>query len=121
MKTRWTEANAANDRRFVIPALICGVPLAMPFAAHARQYRGTITGSVTDLAGAAIAGTAVTAQNTVTNATYKAITSKQGVYSFPHLPVGVYEIHVKQGSFREFLAKGAEVHISTANGSQRQA
>jgi len=100
---------------FVIRALMCVLLLvaAIPFAAHAQQYSGTITGTVTDPTGAAIAGAAVTARNTGTNAAYNTTSSEQGVYSFAQLPVGTYEIAVKQGSFKEFVAKGVEVHVST--------
>ncbi len=121
MKTRFAEADLASDRRFAIPALICGVPLTIPFAAHAEKYSGTITGSVTDPDGTAIAGAAVTAKNTGTNATYDTTTSKRGVYSFVQLPVGVYEIHVRQRSFREFIAKRVQVHLSTLNGGEGHA
>lgn len=92
---------------FAVLLLLC-VP-----AAFAQQYSGTITGTVTDPSGAAIAGATVTATNTGTNAVYSATTSDQGVYTIAQLPVGTYNVHVKQSSFKEFVSKGAEVHTST--------
>ncbi len=56
----------------------------------------------------------MTATNVGTNASYSTTTSEQGVYSFAQLPVGVYDVTVKQGSFKEFIAKAAEVHVSTS-------
>jgi len=113
MKIQMTEGKAA---RFVFGALFCLVllVLAAPVAVNAQQYSGTITGTVTDPSGSAIAGAAVTATNTGTAASYSTTTSEQGVYSFAQLPVGVYDISVKQGSFKEFVAKAAEVHVSTS-------
>jgi hypothetical protein len=114
MKTRFTERNDAN--KLFVRALFCVLllALAIPFATLAQQYSGTITGTVTDPTGAAVAGAAVTARNLGTNATYNSTTSDQGGYSFAQLPVGTYEIQVKQGSFKEFIAKGVEVHVSTS-------
>jgi hypothetical protein len=81
-------------------------------AAYA-QYAGTIQGVVTDPAGAVIAGAQVTAINNATNDTRAATTSAEGVYVFTALPPGTYEVHVKQGSFAEFIAKGVELHVSS--------
>ena len=105
MKNRLTERKAANSKLFAVRALFCVLllALAIPFAAVAQQYSGTITGTVTDTTGASVAGAAITARNTGTNATYQATTSEQGVYSFAQLPIGTYEIQVKQGSFKEFI------------------
>lgn len=82
-------------------------------AAFAQQYSGTITGTVTDPQGAAIAGIPVTAINTATNATYNAVSSATGVYNFAQLPVGTYEVHIKAGNYKEFIAKSVEVHTSS--------
>jgi hypothetical protein len=114
MKMQITEGKTAT--RFVVGALFCLMllMLAAPFAVNAQQYSGTITGTVSDPSGAAVPGATVTATNTANNATYSTTTSEQGVYSFAQLPVGVYDIHVKHGSFKEFVAKAAEVHVSTA-------
>ena len=96
-------------------ALICTLLLVVAApSVKAQQYSGSITGTVTDPSGAPIAGAAVTATNTGNNASYSATTSEQGVYTFAQLPVGVYDVHVKQGSFKEFVAKAAEVHVSTS-------
>ena len=97
----------------VICTLICLLLLAVPLALHAQQYSGTITGTVTDTTGASVPGAEVTATNTGTGSSYKATSSDQGVYTFAQLPVGSYEVHVKRSSFKEFVAKGVEVHTST--------
>ena len=73
----------------------------------------TITGTVSDPSGAAVAGAAVTVTNTGTGATYNATSSAQGVFTFAQLPVGSYDLKVTQSSFKDYLAKGVEVHTST--------
>ena len=42
-----------------------------------------------------------------------ATTSDLGTYSVVQLQVGSYQVHVKQTGFKEFIAKGVEVHVST--------
>jgi hypothetical protein len=84
-----------------------------PLPSLAQQYSGTISGIVTDPSGAAVPGATVTAINTGTNATVSTTTTDLGVYNFAQLPVGTYEIHVKASSFKEFVAKDVEVHVST--------
>src|SRR6266849_468410 len=115
MKIRFVDVMKSKNKFRVMRALFCGLVLllAIPFAAHAQQYCGTITGTVTDPSGAAVAGANVTAANVGTNASYAATTSDLGSYTFAQLPIGTYEIHVKQGSFKEFITKGVEVHTST--------
>jgi hypothetical protein len=77
------------------------------------QYAGTIQGVVTDPAGAVIPGAEVTAINAATNDTRTATTNGEGGYVFTALPPGTYEVHIKQGSFAEFVAKGVELHVSS--------
>src|SRR5215475_8931996 len=87
--------------------------LAVSMVLNAQQYSGTITGTVTDPSGAAVAGAAVTAVNTATGSSYKATTSPQGVYNFAQLPVGTYSIKVTEANFKDYVAKGVEVHTSS--------
>ena len=86
---------------------------AIPVAMHAQQYSGTITGTVTDASGAAVADATVTVVNNATNATSKATTSNSGVYTVPQLPVGTYTVNVQKQGFKEFVATIAEVHVSS--------
>src|SRR5664279_3723225 len=77
------------------------------------QYTGAIQGVVTDPAGAVIAGAQVTVINTATNDTRNAVSNGEGEYVFTALTPGTYEVHVKQGSFAEYVAKGVELHVSS--------
>ena len=81
-------------------------------AAYA-QYDGTIRGLVTDPAGAVISGAQVTAVNPTNGDRRSTTTDADGEYVFTAVPAGTYEIHVKQGSFKEFVARGVELHVSS--------
>ena len=100
-----------NLRYLIFTSLL--VLLVFSVAAQAQVYSGSITGTVTDSSGAAIAGATVTVINTATNATAHGVTSGTGSYSVQQLPVGTYEVHVSQANFKEFVSKNVEVHGSS--------
>ncbi|HLZ13424.1 MAG TPA: carboxypeptidase regulatory-like domain-containing protein [Candidatus Acidoferrum sp.] len=79
----------------------------------AQNYNGGINGTVTDPSGAAVAGATVIVTNVGTNAGYTATTTDLGAFSVPNIPVGTYQVRVKAGSFKEYLAKNVEVHGSS--------
>lgn len=92
--------------------LFC-LALVAPSSVLGQYYSGTITGTVTDPSGAAVAGAGVSARNLGTNTTVNTTTSEQGVFSFAQLPVGNYEVQVKAGNFKEYILKNVEVHTSS--------
>jgi hypothetical protein len=63
---------------------------------------GSISGAVTDPNGLAVMGAKVTAINTATNIRQTISTNYLGVYSFPELEVGTYQIEVEAASFRTY-------------------
>src|SRR5665213_2540661 len=69
------------------------------------QNAGTITGTVSNLPGEAVANVAVQAVNSATNAIYKAASSANGVYTLPQLPSGAYEVSVVAQGFNPFVQK----------------
>ena len=62
--------------------------------ASAQNFRGGISGSVTDPAAAVVPGAQVKAVATSTNTTYKTITSSAGEFAFSDLPLGDYTVYV---------------------------
>jgi hypothetical protein len=64
------------------------------------QTSGEITGLVTDSSGAVVSGANVTVTNKATGATRKVTTNSEGLYSFPSLLPGVYELRVEQSGFK---------------------
>ena len=63
-------------------------------SAWAQQVTAAITGSVTDPAGAAISGATVTARDVERGTTTTNQTNESGVFNFPRLPIGSYEVRV---------------------------
>jgi hypothetical protein len=82
--------------------------LAMPLNA---QTFGEITGVVTDSTGAVIAGAKVTAVNPATNATRSVTSNDAGVYSFPAMQPGIYNLKVEMAGFKTVLENNVQLQV----------
>src|SRR5262245_65025376 len=69
-------------------------------ARGSAQTSGEITGLVTDPSGAAVSGATVTVTNKATGATRMATTNSEGLYAFPSLLPGMYELKVEAAGFK---------------------
>jgi hypothetical protein len=87
--------------------------LILSLAAFGQTANGTITGTVTDPAGAVIAGAPIQAKNAATGAVYPVATSATGNYTLSELPVGTYEISVTAPGFKKATRTGVEVASQT--------
>src|ERR1700733_10491982 len=63
---------------------------------------GTITGTVTDPTGLAVAAANVQARNIETGAVYSGASTAAGNYTVPNLPVGTYELSVTVAGFKTY-------------------
>jgi hypothetical protein len=63
---------------------------------------GTITGTITDPTGLAIAGATVQATNAATGGVYTAASTASGNYSIANLPVGTYAVAVTVSGFKTY-------------------
>jgi hypothetical protein len=73
--------------------LLCAL-LSAPPAVFAQSDRGTITGTVSDPAGAVVPAATLTLTNTGTAAAYDTVTTGTGNYALPSLPSGRYTLKV---------------------------
>jgi hypothetical protein len=88
-------------RKYLHLALSFAFALLLFSAANvSAQTSGEITGLVTDPSGEAVVGATVTVTNKATGATRKVTTSKEGLYTFPSLLPGQYELKVEQQGFK---------------------
>src|SRR3974377_1660559 len=71
-------------------------------ALFAQSDRGTITGTVSDPAGAVVANAAIEARNIETGAVYPVSASGTGNYTIVQLPAGTYEVTVTMPGFKKY-------------------
>jgi hypothetical protein len=78
-----------------------------------QTFRGTILGSVTDPSGAFVAGATVKVRNVATGLERSTVTSGDGSYSVPELPIGTYSVTVTQTGFQTAVTNNVEVNVAT--------
>ena len=92
--------------KWIMAVLFC---LVASMAAFGQTF-GEITGEVRDSSGALIPGVAVTALNAATNAQRSTVSNDAGIYSFPSLAPGIYNVRAEKTGFKAYTAK-VEVQV----------
>ncbi|HYE74625.1 MAG TPA: carboxypeptidase-like regulatory domain-containing protein, partial [Blastocatellia bacterium] len=75
------------------------------------QTSGDITGLITDSSGAAVSGATVTVTNQATGAIRRLTTNDEGLYSFPSLLPGEYELKVEQQGFKSAVRGNIQLQV----------
>src|SRR5256885_1920169 len=89
-------------------ALLVVVFLVSAGMAFGQDVTATITGTVTDSTGAAVAGATVTAKSVERGTTFTGVTNDLGLYRITQLPVGNYDLRIEKSGFQ------SAVHASFA-------
>lgn len=96
----------------------CKLPLIVVILLSATvafaSITGTISGIVTDPAGAVVSGADVTATNVQTGVAHTVKTDAKGFYSFLALPIGTYTITVHREGFKDFQQKQIVIDANSA-------
>ena len=79
--------------------------------ALAQTNRGAIRGTVTDPSGAAVASVEVKARNQGTSIVTVSTTDGLGVYAFPNLAPGPYELTISHAGFKKSVIRSVELHV----------
>jgi hypothetical protein len=79
--------------------------------ALAQEFRGSISGRVTEASGAAVPGATVTIINVATNTTTTAITNESGDYLVLFLNPGHYAVTVEANGFKKIVRHGIEIRV----------
>lgn len=91
---------------FVFSALLLG---ASPL--QAQEFRGLITGRVTEASGAAVNNATVMVTNTSTNAVANTTTNEAGIYTVLYLTPGSYTLSVEAQGFKKVVRQNIEVRV----------
>ncbi len=95
---------------------MCASALAASLASvttlvEAQDFRGVITGRISDASGGRLPGATVTATNVGTNVDTTVTTAADGDYTISYLNPGKYRVSVELSGFRKLVREGIEVRV----------
>jgi len=93
----------------VLRGLLATLVLAIPLALFAQEFRGTISGQITDPTGGMIAGAKITVTETQTGTKVPTVSGASGEYTAAFLLPGDYDIDVQMQGFKAFARHGVHV------------
>ena len=80
----------------------------------AQFESATLTGVITDAAGAVVPGATVRAINEATNIEATAVTNGEGRYALPSLRPGSYRVVATASGFKQFVSSGVVLEVTQA-------
>jgi len=81
-------------------------------SASAQEFRGSITGKITDQNGALLPAATVTLKNIETNVENTTVANDDGTYTFPLVNPGKYTVTVAASGFNNASREGIEVSVA---------
>ena len=87
----------SSRKTLSVPAIVCCLLAAVPLRAATG---GSISGTVRDPKAAVIPRAMLNLVNSAQQTIYRAVTDSQGLYSFPNLPVGHYDLTISADGFQ---------------------
>jgi hypothetical protein len=90
------------------------VAILVVASAVRAEVTGKITGVVTDQSGSVVVGASVVVTNVATGITQTIKTDQNGVFTFPVLPVGQYQIDVTSGGFKDYRKSALVIDIDSS-------
>lgn len=82
--------------RSLLLAIVFSLSLSLPLYAATG---GSISGAISDSSGAVIPGATLRLVNIAQQTAYRSVSDRQGLYSFPNLPVGHYDLTIEASGF----------------------
>lgn len=98
-------------RRRLLLLGITAALFAIPWSAFAQRTTGDIRGVVTDQSGAVLPGVTVTLRGPAVAGTPTTVSNEEGVYRFPNLSPGTYEITAELSGFTTTAQTGIPVSL----------
>jgi hypothetical protein len=83
--------------------VLTGLAFLVALTAPAQEVSASITGTITDPSGAAIANASVTARDLDRGTTYPTRSNEEGIYFYPRIPAGRYELRFEAQGFKTVL------------------
>jgi hypothetical protein len=100
-------------RVFAASLVVLVVTFAFSPIALGQANQGAIAGTVSDQSGAVVVSAKLTAKAKATGTTYEAVSSSAGLYRFPNVNIGTYDITVGATGFKTVTLTGVVVQVAT--------
>src|SRR5271167_105233 len=100
--------------RVLMKCLLFIAILLLSNAAFAQTEGARISGRVTDVSGAVIAGSQCTITNIETNTSTSTTTNEDGIYVIPGLQPATYRLTIQKEGFRTVLLPGLQLYAQDA-------
>ncbi|MCW5978655.1 MAG: carboxypeptidase regulatory-like domain-containing protein [Bryobacteraceae bacterium] len=99
--------------RTTVAFAVALVPLAIaPTSGLAQEVSAGITGRITDPSGAAVVAATVTARDVNRGTAWPSQTNEEGVYAFPRVPPGTYDVTVEAAGFKTASRPGIRLELN---------
>ena len=92
-------------RALAFGLLVCSISFA-------QSDRGTITGTITDPAGAVVANAPIEVKNAENGVLYQAASTATGNFTVVQVPAGNYEMSVAVPGFKKYLRQNIAVAVA---------
>ena len=77
------------------------------------QVGGSVSGTIKDPTGGVVPGATVVLMNTTLGTQFNVVTDGQGLYSFPNVPVGSYDLTVTLEGFKPYKRTGLAINADS--------
>ncbi|MGH9666159.1 MAG: carboxypeptidase regulatory-like domain-containing protein, partial [Bryobacteraceae bacterium] len=88
------------------------IALCWSFPAMAQEVSAGITGHVTDPSGASVVNASVTAKDLDRGTEWPTKTNQDGIYAFPRIPVGRYQLRVESSGFKTYVNPDIQLELN---------
>ncbi len=89
-----------------------GAALFVAWPVLAQEVSAGVTGLVTDPSGSVVANAAVSMKDKDRGTDWSAKTNSDGIYNFPRVPVGRYDVTVEAPGFKKFISTGMTLEVN---------
>jgi len=111
MKTACACDRNATGNRFPVRVWVLATLVLFPVLCGTT---GSVSGVVKDASGAAIEGVRVTLTNTNMGIKSAMTTGKKGLYAFPTVLEGQYDLRAEAKGFKPQIRRGLTIHVNSA-------
>ncbi len=102
-----------RNASFSLAALpLAALSMAAPFALHAQEVSGSISGTISDSSGALVSGATVILTNTDRNQDVRTLTTNgSGFFTAASLPIGTYSVKISDPGFQTVTVTSLVLHV----------